>query len=327
MARLKAARMTDTTLVSQFDDFLGQLEADLAAIFGYDLDEDVTESAFSIDNSGRITKAMPRFVAALDLEGDTVAFQITNTSNSNVALAGLALLQDDSTRDQDILPFLAFGDAGTPTDDGDGFFALNLSDVDVSGYFGVKGAFFSSSAAGMIRRGSGNVNEYLRSDGVFTDPFTTFDHELCVVNAPSDAGGGGQQDFTADVTETPIWTTETLDPNTLHSASDDEIIIETAGKYLVGCQVEMDDFTNDDGVFRVRIIRDRSAVLTVLAQSNMKIESGASASTAIISVDALDSCEVGDKLKVQLLYETGAGGKYACSPVTESNHFFALRVA
>ena len=62
--QLKTTRMTDATLARNIDDEMATFEQALAAIFGFTLDTNVTESPTSFDNSGRFTKALLRAKAA-----------------------------------------------------------------------------------------------------------------------------------------------------------------------------------------------------------------------------------------------------------------------
>ena len=58
----KSARLTNNDLLSSYDNALGELEREICTVFGFTLDSPITESAFGIDNSGRITKDQMRWV-------------------------------------------------------------------------------------------------------------------------------------------------------------------------------------------------------------------------------------------------------------------------
>jgi hypothetical protein len=51
----KAARLTNNDLLSSFDNALGELERQIAATFGFTLDENITASPITFNNSGTVT--------------------------------------------------------------------------------------------------------------------------------------------------------------------------------------------------------------------------------------------------------------------------------
>jgi hypothetical protein len=93
--QLKTARMTNSTLGIDIDDRVGDVEKALADILGFTIDTDITESPFSCDNSGRITKALVRFKAA-----GPVGVRILNSTNSKefrLVLDGTDVKIDENT--------------------------------------------------------------------------------------------------------------------------------------------------------------------------------------------------------------------------------------
>lgn len=93
--QLKSARMTDATVGSAIDDHVGDLEDALCSILGFTIDTNVTESPFSCDNAGRITKQLLRLYAAA---GVGVRFRdTTNGKEFRLALNNTSILVDENT--------------------------------------------------------------------------------------------------------------------------------------------------------------------------------------------------------------------------------------
>lgn len=84
MPRLKAARMTDATLVSSVDNETGALERDLADIFGIPLDTEITSPIFgSVNSTGTIAgivKFLTNNPAALDY---SVGIEVEDSSSAD----------------------------------------------------------------------------------------------------------------------------------------------------------------------------------------------------------------------------------------------------
>jgi len=100
--QLKSARMTNDTLGIDIDNRVADIEQALCDILGFTVDVDVTESPFSCDNSGRLTKALMRLKAA-----GPVGFRVYNSTNSKefrLVLDGTDVKIDENT-----------GTEGTPT--------------------------------------------------------------------------------------------------------------------------------------------------------------------------------------------------------------------
>lgn len=93
--QLKSARMTDATVGNLIDDNVGLLEQAICDILGITIDTNVTESPLSCDNSGRITKALLRQVAA-----PPVGYRFRDSSNNKefrLVLNNTSILMDENT--------------------------------------------------------------------------------------------------------------------------------------------------------------------------------------------------------------------------------------
>lgn len=319
MARLRSARMTNDTLVSQFDDFLGELESDLAEIFGFELDEDITASPFSIDNSGRLTKALIEWASTIN--DATLALNIFNSSNSTQVKVGLTNL---GTR----TPFV-FGDVDSVSASGDlEVFGLALMTDDEDGYFPIRGRLASASGPGLIPRIPGpiaGVGKFWRADGQFAAigrPSAS-----CVLTTAADATTGTNTTFSAGTAEKVQWKQDSFDPNGLHATNDDEIIVVTAGKYLFGAQVMVSPAALDAGYVYVKLYRQRAAADTLWAERTHTFTGEPDFQQ--IQVDTIVDCNVGDKLWVEVYYDNGGipDQVYTLQNGIANCHFWAARVS
>ena len=85
VARLKAARLSDSDLLSSFDNALGDLERNLCEIFGFTLDEDITESPITFSNAGVVTKSiLKRYVPGDTAQNSAISFTLTDTGGGGV---------------------------------------------------------------------------------------------------------------------------------------------------------------------------------------------------------------------------------------------------
>lgn len=89
VARLRSARIAQRDLLSGFPKALGSLELDLATIFGFTPDSNITVSALALDNSGRVTKDLI-FQKSTDVNNLGMGFSLENSSNDN---RGAAMVQ------------------------------------------------------------------------------------------------------------------------------------------------------------------------------------------------------------------------------------------
>lgn len=336
MARLRSARLTDDTLVSDIPLYLGELEQDIAAIFGFTVDSDITASAFSCDNSGRLTKSLLRFKARGNIHEDegvsVVGLSITNTTNSVAIIAGttgLEATQDGS--DPATVPVLGFGNFtlagnGTVYDRDEslpGFALLLETAADLQPYYHLWGALFSTGQMGLLPRASGLASEYLCSDGTFKSP--GLQKETVLLGTPIDASYGTNTNFTVDDQEDLFWTTEDFDASGLHATNDDEVIIVNAGKYHVLAQVRITPDSLDAGYVTVKLYRDRSATDTLWAERSFTYNTDAN-DPNVCQVETIIDCEAGDKLYVQVAYITGIGGFYTINAGSASSNFSVARI-
>lgn len=293
MARLRSARLTNDTLVSQIDDFLGELEEDLAAIFGFDLDVDITATAFGCDNSGRLTKDLIRWANGPAFP-DPFAYHIINSTNSAFAYVGLLSLNTSGGLLQTVGFGSNFAVANIPPDLGteydlDATFPgfLMLAGGQLLGYL------FTSSAKGLCPRGSGNSDEYLCANG----RFQSIDRpsQVVMLSSPQVSGSGI---IPIGSTQDPTWAVEDSDEDGLHAADDDDIIVIEAGKHLVGAQFTMTT-AGGTGYAVLTIHRDRAGVITEWSRvSETMLVTGSS-----VQAEALIDCSVGDKLYANIDFE------------------------
>lgn len=327
MARLRSARLTDDTLVSQIDDFLGELESDLAEIFGFTPDSNITATAFGFDNSGRLTKDLIVWKTAAGIasfpSAGSVALQITNSTNSKISPIGLMGLAITDNLTYDVLPCFVLGgnleQAGSGSEYASRDESLPGLAFEIPG-FSLWGALFSSTAQGLVPKGSGNSSEFLCTDGVFRNPNATVSEGVKLYSPVSAAGHS--YDYVGG--EIPPWQGEQFDQNALHAANDDEIILQTAGRYLVGAQISFFPTLPAAGTITVTLYRERASVLTPWSVLSVDFDDVYGESS--LSVDTLIDGAVGDRLSVAVEYDDGASGTYAIPVGAEYAHFYAARV-
>lgn len=318
MARLRSARLTNDTLVHQIDDYLGELESDLAFILGIELDEDVTASAFSLDNSGRLTKDLIKWRKGLSNLG-AQGLRITNSTNGTSAKIQIASvfghnalllggLEPDTFVDLDDVPGLAFD-----LEEDDGYFPIYGKPI-ASGHMGLVPAIIGPGGGSYFLNGNGEWGTIGRPS------------ETCVLTTPVDATTGLSTTFQVGATEKVQWNQDSFDPNGLHASNDDEIIIVNAGKYVVGAQVTPTPSGTDTGYMYLRIYRQRAAVDTLWAErtwyyNGTNVES--------VQADTIIDCDASDKLWVEVFYDHGGASNktYSLANGIEFNHFWAVRVS
>ena len=101
MARLKAARMSDSTLVSSVDDNITDLEQAISEIIGIPLDEEILGSILGVVNADATVTGVLRFKGAGSDPVATIGIEIDDTTNTEkfriVAVGGnLTLYQWDT---------------------------------------------------------------------------------------------------------------------------------------------------------------------------------------------------------------------------------------
>lgn len=106
MARLRTARLSATDLFSSYPNGQGALESDLATIFGFAPNVDITASPFLCDNSGRITNPLIKFKVSSESQSHGSGYKITNSSNSD----SVQIIHDSA-----VGQLFAVRDASSPT--------------------------------------------------------------------------------------------------------------------------------------------------------------------------------------------------------------------
>ncbi len=319
MARLRSARLTDATLVSQIDDFLGELEGDLCTIFGFTEDSDITVNPLGPDHDGRVTNAQLLARASLDTSTRTLGLQTVNSTNSYVSymrnvLASVTKHGGGATN-TNIFSLGSFDPSTTHNTDAT---TTHLSIL--SGESGqLWGYLFTSAAQGLVPKGSGNSDEYLRSDGVFVNP-NNFAVSCC---ATTPAGLGGAP-LVVGIQQIPYWGNEVFDASGLFSPGNQGITIGTTGKYAVGVHVWVFPDMASTGDIRMSIIRDRSSVLTEwgvveLPFSYPDMENN-------FQSDTIVDCNAGDVIKVALLMTSSAATTYTIPNGELNARFWVSRV-
>ena len=101
MARLKAARMSDSTLVSSVDDNVADFEQAIAEILGIELDEEILNSIFGVVNADASVTGVLRFKGSGSDPVATIGIEVEDTANTEkfrlVAVGGnLTIYQWDT---------------------------------------------------------------------------------------------------------------------------------------------------------------------------------------------------------------------------------------
>ncbi len=316
MARLRSARLTDATLVSQIDDFLGELESDICSIFGFTLDSDVTANAFGLDNSGRLTKQLVRSASAMARNGyRSVGIGITNSTNGTVAQLGERLVELPGDH---ALPMMCFGifDVTTAKD-----IDASLAGLAVmfSGYDGqLIGYKFTSAAQGLVPRGSGNVDEYLRSDGAWVAIGNTA--TVAIATNPTSP-------LNMNASNILVWNYDVSDSAGLHAVPDDDFIIVDAGKYHCGVQCSIFPDIDSVGTLNMVIVRERAAVRTYWGSVTIPCDPAHDAQNNLAS-DAVIDCNASDKISFELTFTVAGIPTTLSIPTGELNsRAWVVRVA
>jgi hypothetical protein len=347
MGRLRTARLTDDTLVSQIDDFTGELEADLAAILGFEVDVDITASPFLINNAGQVTKDLVAWTTTGIPQGlvldPPLALQITNATNGNVVAVGFFQIKQLDTSTFPVVglflpgasPFWVGGAGET------GFditkdpgpiglaFIMNLSmgfdpgsPYNLPGaieeqYWPLFGRLVTASYPGLVPVGGGNVSQYLCADGTFR--FLGRPSQVCVLSYADNSALG---DTVNSGTITVYWRTEDSDTNAMHAANGYYITTGEAGQYLVTAHVGFTPNVGSPGagVGTLKIYRDRSGVITQWGQTDVTTNVNG---PRHVQCEAMIDCLVGDKLYCTLGYTYAGGTQYSLY----ASHLAASRIA
>ncbi len=255
--RLKAARLTNDTLVSKIDDSVGELEAAVAEVLGYATDEDITESAFLIDNSGRLTKPLVRQEAAIPtlvpgaappVVGFTVGAQVEDSSTSAQGRLGLFWVKNGD----DYEPAVGIAPTGIPdADEAGGTRALGILLSDG----GLVGKNFSNGVKGLLPVGSGNANDYYNAVGGQSQP-SHVQNDVFVLTGPTSLNIPSNV-FYHSSNENVVWTTETYDPLNMHTVNPSnghKATIANTGNYLFSASVTVSPSISPTGGYLQLII-------------------------------------------------------------------------
>lgn len=186
----------------------GQLESALCDIFGFTPDADITESAFSLNNSGQITKQL-----VLQKAASPVGWRFRNTTNSKemrIVLNGANLDFDENA---------APGTEGTPN--WVNRFRIAVSDGALTG------AVFTTSTPGLAPASDGSSSKYLSADGTYSIP-------AAVTATSCRLTASGLQNVLNGAFTAISFDTETWDSGGMHSgAAPTRVTFPSAGKYVV----------------------------------------------------------------------------------------------
>jgi hypothetical protein len=226
--QLKSARMNTAMLGNTIPAHFGELETAIANIFGFTIDTNITASAMTFDNSGRITKNLVEQKAA-----GPVGWRFRNSSNNKemrIAVVGTNLDFDENT-----------GTEGTPA-------WTNRFRIAV-GTGALTGQTFSASSAGLAPVSDGSSSKYLSAAGTYTVPAAVTATSCRIRNSATQNVTNGT--FTALNFDTEDW-----DSGSMHSGGNpSRITFPTAGKYVV---VGMTGFSASAAGRRILDVRDGS---------------------------------------------------------------------
>lgn len=258
MARLRTARLTNDSLVSSIDDAIAALELDLCDIFGYVEDSNITESAFSLDNSGRIAKALIRSVYPVspsETDSDYVGYQIIvgppETQFAYVVLnrvfAGTYRMVMGGAPDHE--------NATTP-------FSIVMTDGELHGYT------FSTASQGLVPQSSGSANEFLHASGIWLAPGLTPNHARATEAALSTGLATVLHNTLTDI----HWFGESYDSGTIHdvSANRNLVTAPATGKYTIGATFGLLNPVAMDGSGYMQLSLYLNGA-TIIAQSVQKL--------------------------------------------------------
>lgn len=206
--QLKAARCDNSTTASTLDNVIGELETSLADIFGFTLDTDITASPFSLDNSGRITKALIAQRAA-----GPVGWRMRDTTSGKevrLVVNGTNFDIDENT-----------GSEGSPS------WTNRFRMAIATG--AITGAAATSARMGLCPQGDGNTAHFLNGDLGWTTPSGAGTPPSCRVRHTSN------QSINNNTLTAVTFTTEDFDTDTMHdnSTNPTRVTITTSGKYLL----------------------------------------------------------------------------------------------
>lgn len=228
MAQLKASptRIAANDLFSTYPNGQGGLEADLCTIFGFTPNVDITESAFILDNSGRITNSLLEQQATEipvlgGTESNGIGLQITDSNASKTAIIG----QNTSTGGQ--LFTVAEPYVGALFDP---VFSIDMTNGNMTGYTTQDGSSNPLLPPPPGGATGGNPNYYYNSLGQWSIPgFLPFNG--CRINSKSTVINSGSSGFLGLFTQGSDY----FDVGG-HFDGVNKISAITAGKYFVHAQ-------------------------------------------------------------------------------------------
>lgn len=219
-------RIVGTDLGNTIPAKLGTLESALCDIFGYTADTDITESAFLLDNSGNMTKALIRQVAA-----GPVGWRFRNSNNNKemrICVNGTNLDFDENT-----------GTEGSPS-------WANRFRIAI-GTGALTGAAFTSSTAGLAPASDGDSSHYLSADGTYTAPPAASATSVRLRNSTT-------QNITSASFTAISFNTEDWDDAAYHSGSaPTRITFPSDGKYMLVGQIGFSANATGRRILDVRI--------------------------------------------------------------------------
>ncbi len=104
--QLKTTRLGANDLISTFPAQLGNLESDIASIFGFTLDSNITESPLLLSNDGKVTKPLLRFYGRDNPGVSGVGMHITDSGALTTPLTA-------SFESEGVAPAVVFRGGGT----------------------------------------------------------------------------------------------------------------------------------------------------------------------------------------------------------------------
>ena len=280
--KLMAARLSNSAVANLIDDNtgndtpdlggIGSLESALADIFGFTLDVDITASPFSLDNSGRITKALVAQRAV-----GPVGWRLRDTTSGSevrLAVSGTNFVIDENTGTED-----------TPV------WTNRFSMAIATG--ALTGALATASRMGLCPAGDGDSSHFLDGTLSFSTPAATSVPSVRVRNSAA-------QSIPTGSTTTLTFDTEDFDTDTMHSTvtNTSRITCNTAGKYLVIGQVTF--ASNATGYRQVQILWNG---LTVIGRTTQAAVNGAVTSMQVVAIVNLVATGI---LQLQVLQNSGS---------------------
>jgi hypothetical protein len=233
--KLKAARLSNLTLGTAIDDKIGELEGVICDILGITIDTDVTASAFSLNNSGQITKALVAQRAA-----GPVGWRFRDTTSgkeARIVVSGANIDVDENT-----------GSEAVPV------WVNRLRMVIATG--ALSGAIATTSLPGLCPAGDGNAAHYLDGTLTFSTPSAVSGPSVRVyADADQSLGTGGilPAGLQAIAFNQESWDTDNMHSNVTNNGY---ITCVTAGYYLFTGQVTF--AASAVGYRLLRLIKDSS---------------------------------------------------------------------